>query len=119
MREPSSHIEVLCRATAPGLPFAAMAQAIQTREAGHRHGDRPQEARKPFLLDLYCTAVGKKYVMAITGIVLIGFVIAHMIGNLKMYLGARASSTTTASSSASCSCRSCPARCSCGSCGSG
>lgn len=44
--------------------------------------------RKPFLLDLYSTAVGKKYVMAITGIIGIGFVISHMIGNLKVYLGA-------------------------------
>lgn len=43
--------------------------------------------RKPFLLDLYGTAVGKKYVMAITGIIGIGFVIGHMIGNLKAYLG--------------------------------
>jgi succinate dehydrogenase / fumarate reductase cytochrome b subunit len=43
--------------------------------------------RKPFLLDFYSTAVGKKYVMAITGIIGIGFVIGHMIGNLKMYLG--------------------------------
>ena len=43
--------------------------------------------RKPFLLDLYSTAVGKKYVMAITGIIGIGFVITHMIGNLKVYLG--------------------------------
>ncbi len=43
--------------------------------------------RKPFLLDIYSTAVGKKYVMAITGIIGIGFVLVHMIGNLKMYLG--------------------------------
>jgi succinate dehydrogenase / fumarate reductase cytochrome b subunit len=43
--------------------------------------------RKPFLLDLYSTAVGKKYVMAVTGIIGILFVIGHMIGNLKMYLG--------------------------------
>lgn len=43
--------------------------------------------RKPFLLDLYSTAVGKKYAMAITGIIGIGFVISHMIGNLKAYLG--------------------------------
>ncbi len=43
--------------------------------------------RKPFLLDLYATAVGKKYVMAITGLIGIGFVLTHMIGNLKMYLG--------------------------------
>jgi len=43
--------------------------------------------RKPFLVDFYSTAVGKKYAMAITGIIGIGFVVVHMIGNLKMYLG--------------------------------
>jgi succinate dehydrogenase / fumarate reductase cytochrome b subunit len=45
-------------------------------------------ARKvPFPIELYRSALGKKYVMAITGIALMGFVFAHMIGNLKMYLG--------------------------------
>jgi len=44
--------------------------------------------RRPFLLDLYSTAVGKKYAMAISGIALMGFVLFHMIGNLKMYFGA-------------------------------
>ena len=44
--------------------------------------------KRPFLLDLYSTAVGKKYAMAITGIGLMGFVLFHMIGNLKMYFGA-------------------------------
>jgi succinate dehydrogenase / fumarate reductase cytochrome b subunit len=43
--------------------------------------------RKPFLLDFYSTAVGKKYVMAITGIIGIGFVVSHTIGNLKVYIG--------------------------------
>jgi succinate dehydrogenase / fumarate reductase cytochrome b subunit len=43
--------------------------------------------KRPFILDLYSTAVGKKYVMAITGLIGIGFVITHMIGNLKLYLG--------------------------------
>ena len=43
--------------------------------------------RKPFLLDLYSTAVGKKYVMAITGLIGVGYVVVHMIGNLKMYFG--------------------------------
>ena len=42
----------------------------------------------PFPVELYRSAVGKKYVMAITGIMIMGFVFAHMIGNLKMYLGA-------------------------------
>ena len=49
--------------------------------------ERAARRRKPFLLDLYATAVGKKYVMAVTGLGLIGFVVFHMIGNLKMYLG--------------------------------
>jgi succinate dehydrogenase / fumarate reductase, cytochrome b subunit len=53
-----------------------------TGTAGKRGG-----RRKPFLLDLYSTAVGKKYVMAITGIIGIGFVVMHMLGNLKVYLG--------------------------------
>jgi len=43
--------------------------------------------RAPFFVELYRSAVGKKYVMAITGIAIMGFVLAHMIGNLKMYLG--------------------------------
>ena len=48
---------------------------------------KPPSKKKPFLVDFYSTAVGKKYVMAITGIIGIGFVVVHMIGNLKMYLG--------------------------------
>jgi succinate dehydrogenase / fumarate reductase cytochrome b subunit len=36
---------------------------------------------------LYSTAVGKKYVMAISGMVLMLFVLAHMVGNLKLYFG--------------------------------
>ena len=48
---------------------------------------KPPSKKKPFLVDFYSTAVGKKYVMAITGIIGIGFVVAHMIGNLKTYLG--------------------------------
>jgi succinate dehydrogenase / fumarate reductase cytochrome b subunit len=64
-----------------------MAQAIQSR--GPVTGTAVKaKNRRPFLLDLYGTAVGKKYVMAITGIMLLGFVLTHMIGNLKMYLGA-------------------------------
>ena len=42
---------------------------------------------------LWSTMVGKKVVMAVTGIVLVGFVIAHMLGNLKIFLGAQAIDT--------------------------
>lgn len=48
---------------------------------------KPPSKKKPFVVDFYSTAVGKKYVMAITGIIGIGFVVVHMIGNLKAYLG--------------------------------
>jgi succinate dehydrogenase / fumarate reductase cytochrome b subunit len=39
---------------------------------------------------LYSTSVGKKYVMAISGMVLMAFILAHMVGNLKLYFGATA-----------------------------
>ncbi|HEY4410057.1 MAG TPA: succinate dehydrogenase cytochrome b subunit [Acidimicrobiia bacterium] len=50
---------------------------------------RVQPARRkwPWPLDLYQSAVGKKWAMAVTGIMLLGFVFAHMVGNLKVYLG--------------------------------
>jgi succinate dehydrogenase / fumarate reductase, cytochrome b subunit len=44
--------------------------------------------RAPFVVELYRSALGKKYVMAITGIVFMGYVLAHMFGNLKLYQGA-------------------------------
>jgi succinate dehydrogenase / fumarate reductase cytochrome b subunit len=36
---------------------------------------------------LWSTMVGKKVVMAVTGLMLVGFVIAHMLGNLKIFFG--------------------------------
>lgn len=42
---------------------------------------------------IYATAVGKKYAMAISGLVLMLFVLLHMIGNLKFYFGASALDT--------------------------
>ena len=64
-----------------------MAQAVQSRGPVTGTAATPKKKRRSFLLDLYGTAVGKKYAMAITGIMLLGFVLAHMVGNLKMYLG--------------------------------
>jgi succinate dehydrogenase / fumarate reductase cytochrome b subunit len=37
-------------------------------------------------LRFYSTAVGKKWVMGLTGLALMGFILAHLIGNLKLYL---------------------------------
>src|SRR4029077_10208405 len=39
---------------------------------------------------LWSTMVGKKVVMAVTGAVLVAFVVGHMLGNLKIFLGAEA-----------------------------
>ena len=45
-------------------------------------------ARSGFMLDLYRSALGKKYLMAVSGIVGLGYVFAHMLGNLKLYQSA-------------------------------
>lgn len=47
----------------------------------------PVRHRGPWPLRFYRSAIGKKWLMAITGIALFGFVLFHMLGNLKMYLG--------------------------------
>ena len=40
-------------------------------------------------LTFYSTSIGKKVVMAITGLILFGFVIGHMLGNLQVFMGAK------------------------------
>jgi succinate dehydrogenase / fumarate reductase cytochrome b subunit len=40
------------------------------------------------LTRLFRSSLGKKYVMAVTGLLLFGFVIGHMIGNLQIFAGA-------------------------------
>jgi succinate dehydrogenase / fumarate reductase, cytochrome b subunit len=56
---------------------------------GVRPVHRPRRPA-PWPVAFYRSAVGKKWVMAITGIILMGFVFGHMVGNLKMYQGAHA-----------------------------
>ncbi len=65
-----------------------MAQAVRPR--GPVTGTAvasEKRKRKPFLADLWSTAVGKKYAMALSGIAMMGFVFFHMVGNLKAYFG--------------------------------
>ena len=38
----------------------------------------------------YEASAGKKVVMAVTGVILFGYVLAHMLGNLQVFLGAEA-----------------------------
>src|SRR4051794_30087097 len=37
--------------------------------------------------DFFASTIGRKIVMAVTGVILFGFVVAHMAGNLQLYLG--------------------------------
>ncbi|HEU4917270.1 MAG TPA: succinate dehydrogenase cytochrome b subunit [Acidimicrobiia bacterium] len=45
-----------------------------------------EQRRAPWPVAFYRSAVGKKWVMAITGIAIILFVIFHMVGNWKIFL---------------------------------
>jgi succinate dehydrogenase / fumarate reductase cytochrome b subunit len=47
-------------------------------------------------LTLGDTSIGKKMLVALTGIVLFGFVITHMLGNLQVFLGPEALNTYAA-----------------------
>jgi succinate dehydrogenase / fumarate reductase cytochrome b subunit len=39
-------------------------------------------------LRFWQTTIGKKAVMAVTGVILFGFVVAHLLGNLQIYISA-------------------------------
>ena len=41
----------------------------------------------PFIVTFYRSAIVKKWLMAISGIILLGYVLAHMVGNLKVFIG--------------------------------
>ncbi len=45
-----------------------------------------EKTKAPWPLEFYRSAVGKKWIMALTGIMIIGFVLAHMVGNWKIFL---------------------------------
>lgn len=56
-----------------------------TTTAKPRAGRKPSNA--PWIVTFYRSEVGKKWIMAITGIFLLLYVLAHMLGNLKVFFG--------------------------------
>src|SRR6478735_6896594 len=42
------------------------------------------------LKNIFCSSLGKKYVMAISGLIMFFFVIGHLAGNLQIFLGPEA-----------------------------
>ena len=52
--------------------------------------NKPVNRKAPWPVQFWQSAVGKKWLMALSGFGLWGFVFAHMVGNLKVYLGREA-----------------------------
>ena len=70
------------------LPFRRLIEAMQTMERPTVAPVHPRSRRPaPWPVAFYRSAVGKKWVMALTGIALMGYVFFHLLGNLKVYLG--------------------------------
>ncbi len=42
------------------------------------------------ILRFYSSSIGKKVIMAVTGLMLIGFIVMHLLGNLQIFLGSDA-----------------------------
>ena len=62
---------------------------MQTLERQSVAPVHPRKRRPaPWPVEFYRSAVGKKWVMALSGIMLMGFVFVHMAGNLKVFMGA-------------------------------
>ncbi len=65
-----------------------MTQAMERRQGADAPDVNPKHrSSRNLLIDFWGSAVGKKWVMALTGIGLMGFVFAHMFGNIKMFFG--------------------------------
>ncbi len=64
-----------------------MTQAIERPGADAPEVNGPHRRHKPWFMDFFSTAVGKKWVMAVSGVAILGFVLAHAFGNIKMYFG--------------------------------
>src|SRR5215213_1781826 len=48
---------------------------------------RVQPARSGTIARFWGSSIGKKAVMAVTGLIMIAFLIAHVLGNLQMFAG--------------------------------
>jgi len=47
----------------------------------------PEVPPSIWIVTFYRSAIGKKAVMAVTGVFLFGWILAHMLGNMKLYFG--------------------------------
>ncbi|MEA2002019.1 MAG: succinate dehydrogenase cytochrome b subunit [Actinomycetota bacterium] len=52
-----------------------------------RREDTKSTRKLPWIFEFYRSDVAKKWVMAVSGVILLGYIAAHMLGNMKVYLG--------------------------------
>ena len=64
-----------------------MAQTMKRPGAQAPVINPPAARPAPWPVQFYRSAIGKKWVMALSGLAMLGFLVAHLIGNLKLYLG--------------------------------
>ena len=58
-----------------------MEKEVTVTTTGRR--EEPKSVRKlPWILEFYRSDVAKKWTMAVSGIILLGYIAAHMVGNL-------------------------------------
>jgi succinate dehydrogenase / fumarate reductase cytochrome b subunit len=60
---------------------------VETSSAEDPRAALPSRRPTPFLVRFWGSAVVKKWAMALSGIGLLGFVVFHLVGNLKVFLG--------------------------------
>jgi succinate dehydrogenase / fumarate reductase cytochrome b subunit len=69
------------------METGASARAV-TVAAPPVHPTSRGDFRMTWIGSFYRSAIGKKAVMAVTGVMLFGWIFGHMLGNLKVFLGA-------------------------------
>lgn len=52
-----------------------------------RRKDAKPVRKLPWILEFYRSDVAKKWIMALSGVILLGYIAAHMLGNMKIYFG--------------------------------
>lgn len=67
------------------MPFPSI-----TREVLFTQTHKKMSASSCSLCHFWNSSIGKKFVVAITGLILVGFLAGHLTGNLLMYVGAEA-----------------------------
>jgi succinate dehydrogenase / fumarate reductase cytochrome b subunit len=73
----------------PFLNHCVVARALLDFHPPPRKAVRHRLSMK-VITNIFGSSLGKKYIMAVTGFVLVGFVVAHMVGNLQIFLGPEA-----------------------------